>query len=380
MRLLPGEAPTIGLDARKARDFGIGVYIRELVGALAAEPGAARYRFVLFARAPDRSLFGGLPENFSVIEENAPGYSLAELTLLPIRVRRRHLQLFHATHYVLPPFLGARAVVTIHDIIHLLYPQFLPNRLGYLYARFMIGRSLARARRIITVSENTRQDLIRYFGVPGSRIAVVYNGVSRRFRPDVSAGEIARVAAAHGLPRSYALFVGGEKPHKNLTNVIRAFHQASRTGPLGVSLVLAGPMTGQRARAQALIDSLGLGDAVSLLGVVPEDDLPGLYAGARFFLHPTLHEGFGLPVVEAMACGTPVLTSSTSALKEIAGSAAYLVDPLDVEAIAHGIWMLDADEGARRHFRELGLGRARDFSWEKAGRRTLEIYEEALRP
>jgi glycosyltransferase involved in cell wall biosynthesis len=374
----PQGPPAIGVDARKARDFGIGVYIRELVGAMARNPRSQRHRFVLFARREDRGLFAELPENFSVAEENARGYSLAELTRMPARVRRHRLKLFHATHYVLPPMLGAPAVVTIHDIIHLLYPQFLPGRAARLYARRMISRSLHRARRVIAVSANTRDDLMSRFRVPGSRIEVVPNGVSRRFRADLPHGEADRVASLHGLPRPYALFVGGEKPHKNLPNVIRAFAQAAHGGPSRLKLVVAGPRSEPRARTEELVASLGLGDSVLLLGPVAEEELPGLYAGALFLLHPALYEGFGLPAVEAMACGTPVLTSSTSALRETAGEAAYRVDPLDVGAIAQGIRILASDAGVRSRLRELGLERAKQFSWEKAADRTLEIYEEAL--
>ena len=372
--------PWIGFDARKARDFGIGSYIRELVRALARTPDAARYRFRLFGRAEDRELFSSLPGNFHFSEEGARGYSAAELTGMPMRVRRHRLDLFHATHYVLPPLLGCPAVVTVHDIIHLLYPQFLPGPAARLYARAMIARSLRKARRVIAVSRQTRDDLLARFRVPESRIEVVYNGVSSRFRPDLPEAEISRVRAAHGLPGEYALFVGGEKPHKNLANLVRAFARAPREGALPVALVLAGPMSKEsRARTEALAASLALGDRVRVLGAVAEEDLPALYAGARFLVHPALYEGFGLPVVEAMACGTPVLTSSTSALREIADEAAYLVDPLDVEAIAHGIWLLASDAGTRLLLRERGLLRARQFSWETAAERTLRIYEEAMR-
>ncbi len=368
------------MDARKARDFGIGVYIRELVAALSRHPRAGEYRFRLFGREEDRELFSGLPGNFSFHPESARGYSVAELTGMPRRVRRHRLDLFHATHYVLPPLLGCPAVVTVHDLIHLLYPQFLPNRAARLYARAMIGRSLRAARRVIAVSRNTRDDLMARFRVPGSRIVVVYNGVSARFRPDLPEAEIARVRAAHALPGDYALFVGGGRPHKNADNVLRAFARASSDGALPVSLLLAGPMKAEaRSRLEALAASLALGTRARILGVVPEEDLPALYAGARFLLHPALYEGFGLPVLEAMAAGAPVLTSSTSALGEIAGDAAYLVDPLDVEAIARGIALLAGDAGARSQLRERGLRRAKEFSWETTADRTLGVYEEALR-
>jgi len=370
--------PAIGIDARRLKDFGIGSYIRNLLEAISKRPESQRYRFRVYARLADREWMPDLPENFEIVEENSPGYSLAELTRFAIRLFRDRLDLFHATHYVLPP-LRSRAIVTIHDIIHLLYPQFLPNRVALVYARVMIRRALARADRIITVSYNSKRDLVDYFGITPSRVDVIYNGVSSRFRPDVPQEERVRVSRKYGLRPPYLLFLGGEKPHKNVQNVVRAFAEARRGRPdLPHLLALAGPMPKNSARIDALIAALDVGAAIARPGLIEEDDLPGLFAGADVFLYPTLYEGFGLPVIEAMACGTPVLTSSTSALQEIAGGYAYLVDPLDVDAIARGIVALTTDPKVHADFVELGKKRALDFSWDKAAERTLEVYGEAL--
>jgi glycosyltransferase involved in cell wall biosynthesis len=368
----------IGIDARKLTDFGIGSYVRNLVEAIALRPEAAQYAFRVYVPEADLGVLAPLPSNFDVIEENAPGYSVSELTGFAWRLQRHRLDLFHATHYVIPPLARARAVVTIHDIIHVLYPQFLPNRAAQLYARVMIRRALKRADRIVTVSYNSKRDLVDYFGIAPSRIDVIYNGVASRFRPDVPAAERDRVAMRYGLPRPYLLFLGGEKPHKNVRNVLRAFAEARRDGPLPHVLVLAGPMPTNRSRVEALISALDLDTHVFRPGIVPEEDLPGLFAGADAFLYPTLYEGFGLPVAEAMACGTPVLTSSTSALQEIAGGYAYLVDPMDVDAIARGIRDLATDPARRAEFADLGRRRAADFSWDRAAAETLRVYAEAL--
>lgn len=370
--------PRVGIDARKLTDFGIGSYVRNLVESIARRPEAQAYAFRIYVRGEDRAALPDLPENFTVVEEDSPGYSISELTRFAWRLLRDRLDLFHATHYVIPPLARARAVVTIHDIIHVLYPQFLPNRAALIYARVMIRRALKRADRILTVSYNSKRDLVDYFGIPPARIDVVYNGVASRFRADVPRAERDRVAARYGLPRPYLLFLGGEKPHKNVRNVIRAFAEARRERALPHCLVLAGPMPRNRNRVEALISALELDGCVHRPGIVPEEDLPGLYAGADAFLYPTLYEGFGLPVIEAMACGVPVLTSSTSALQEVAGGYAYLVDPMDVSAIARGIVTLATDPARRAEFAELGRRRARDFSWDRAAEQTLKIYAEAL--
>jgi len=372
------NAPRIGFDARKIRDFGIGSYVHHLLEAVARREESRAYRFRVYARRADRDLLSGLPDHFEVVPEESPGYSLAELTRFAWRLLRDRLDLFHATHYVLPPLFRIRAVVTIHDIIHVLYPQFLPSRAAHFYARAMIRRALERADRIITVSYNSKRDLIEYFGVPAGRIEVIYNGVSPLFHPGVPPDEQRRVAEKFGIPSPYLFFLGGEKPHKNLQNVLKAFGEARRRRSLPHALVLGGPMPRNRARMEALIDALDLKAAVMETGIVQEEDLPGLYAGADAFLYPTLYEGFGLPVIEAMACATPVLTSSTSALQEIAGGFAYLVDPMDVNAIAGGILLLTTDQRVREDFRELGKKRALDFSWDKAAEKTLEVYASAL--
>ncbi|MGE5413438.1 MAG: glycosyltransferase family 4 protein [Syntrophomonadaceae bacterium] len=254
----------------------------------------------------------------------------------------------------------------------------MPHRAAHVYARVMIRRALRRADRIITVSNNSKRDLVDYFGIAPARIDVIYNGVADRFRADLPREEIERVAGKYALPRPYLMFLGGEKPHKNVRNVLRAFAEARRDRDLPHTLVLAGPMPKNRSRVEALIAALDLGSRVVRTGVVPEEDLPGLFAGADAFLYPTLYEGFGLPVAEAMACGVPVLTSSTSALQEIAGGYAYLVDPMDVDAIARGIVDLATDPKRRQEYAELGRRRAADFSWERAAAQTLRVYREAL--
>jgi alpha-1,3-rhamnosyl/mannosyltransferase len=372
------KTPLIGFDARKVRDFGIGTYIRQLLRAMARRPESEAYRFRVYRRAADKELLADLPERFEMVSEESAGYSVAELTRFAWRLWRDRLDLYHATHYVLPPLPRGKAVVTIHDIIHLLYPQFLPSRAAHLYARSMIRRALRRADRIITVSYNSKRDLVDYFSVSPARIEVIYNGVSPRFRPDVPAEERDRVVRQYGLPTPYLLFLGGEKPHKNLQGVVRAFAQARRLADLPHALALAGPPPRNPARLAALISALELDERVFRPGLVAEEDLPGLVTGADVLLYPTLYEGFGLPVIEAMACGTPVLTSATSALQEIAGGYAYLVDPMDVDAIARGIVALATDEKTRADFRELGRKRALDFSWDKAAERTLEVYRAAL--
>jgi glycosyltransferase involved in cell wall biosynthesis len=367
---------TIGIDARQLRDFGIGTYVRNLVEALAARDRENRY--VLFV---GRHRFDTLPDNFQQVVERAPIYSLREQVALSWRIRRMRLDLYHATHYVLPAYLSCPAVVTIHDIIHLLYPEFLPNALALFYAQRMIGRSLRLSRRVISVSLNTKLDLIDTFGVSSRKIRVVYNGVEdvfrRRLAPDALHAGLARLGIG---ARPYALFVGNPKPHKNLENVLRSFALAvPRVPAIEPELVCVGARGDGSKRLELLARQLGIADRVRFLGHLPQQDLPAVYQGATVFLYPTLYEGFGLPVIEAMASGVPVVTSDSSSLVEIAQDAAEIVSPFDVEQIAAAIARLLGDPAQRAELARRGLRRADDFGWPRAAEKTLEVYAQALR-
>ena len=370
-------AYTIGIDARKVQDFGIGTYIRNLVAGLAEIDDENCY--VLFTGSQGRDSFDGLPDNFRLVVERSPVYSARELMALSWRLFRLRLDLYHATHYVLPLATPSRVVVTIHDIIHLLYPQFLPNRLAFVYAQRMMRRSLTGADRVIAVSENTRSDLTEYFGVDGSDIEVIYNGVDDAFRERLSEEDLDRWLRQLDVRRPYLLFVGNPKPHKNLDRVIRAYARACETAEIDAPLVCVGDRTAAQFKLRQRAQQLGVGDRVRLLGHVAQEALPALYQGASLFLYPTLYEGFGLPVVEAMASGTPVLTSNTSALKEIAGGHAHLVDPLDTERMARAIVRLMTDHAYREKLAAKGLARSRDFRWRLTAERTRQVYLDVLR-
>jgi alpha-1,3-rhamnosyl/mannosyltransferase len=367
---------SIGIDARKIRDFGIGTYIRNHLESLARIDQENKY--VLFIGPQGLDLVSRLPENFHPVVERSSVYSLQELFALSWKLLRLRLDLYHATHYVLPVFVPGRAVVTIHDIIHLLFPDFLPSRLAFLYAQRMIGRSLTRGDQIIAVSQNTKADLMEYFEVDGGKIQVVYNGVEETFRRKLSSPDLQRWLRSLGLERPYVLFLGNPKPHKNLDRAVQAYARACQMHGFDAHLVCAGDRSKVRFRILQRAEQLGIGDRIHLLGHVAQEALPALYQGASLFLYPTLYEGFGLPVIEAMASGVPVITSATSALKEIAEGYAHLVDPLEVDDIAKAIAHCMADADHRAALAKLGLRRSQDFRWDRAAEKTLEIYLGAI--
>ncbi|HEY7214875.1 MAG TPA: glycosyltransferase family 1 protein [Thermoanaerobaculia bacterium] len=368
---------TIGIDARKIQDFGIGTYVRNLIRSLAAID--AENRYVLLAKPGDREGLLDLPENFQVALESSPVYSVRELIALSWHLYRRKLDLYHSTHYVLPAWVHSKVVVTIHDIIHLLYPEFLPSSFAFLYAQRMIHRSLTRGDRIITVSQSTRADLMQHFEVDRRKIHVVYNGVEDSFRRRLPPEELQRWLRDLGIAQPYLLFVGNPaKPHKNLDTVVQAYARARRMAQFDAPLICVGSREGSEFKIRQRAEYLGIGDKVRLLGHVAHEALPAIYQGATLFLYPTLYEGFGLPVIEAMASGVAVITSNTSALKEIGEGYALLVDPLDLDGIAKAIAHLMGSPDRRTAFAERGARRAEEFRWETTARETLEIYLSAI--
>ena len=369
------RAPTIAIDARKLADFGIGTYLRGLLGALGRLDTESRY--LLFAPRAARDLLASLPANFSWIEEDAPGYSWREQWAVGGHLVRHRPDLFHSPHYVLPLRTPTRVVVTIHDLIHLLFPEFLPSPMALLYARVLMRRAIRRADRILTVSRATAADLELHLGVERSRIAVTWNGVDERFRRRLAPEELRRELSSLDLSPGYFLFLGNPKPHKNLERVLRAFASLPADGR---RLVVAGaPESGAVAdEIAAWSRDLHLGPRLTVLGRIAEERLSALVQGAVALVFPSLYEGFGLPMAEAMAAGTPVVASTTPALTEIAGAAAELVDPLDVEAIAGAMARLAGSPALRRELAEAGLARAEAFRWETTAAQTLAVYRQVM--
>jgi glycosyltransferase involved in cell wall biosynthesis len=247
----------------------------------------------------------------------------------------------------------------------------------------MIRRSLHRGDRIIAVSQNTRSDLMKHFDVDGRKIQVVYNGVEDIFRRRLTPEELQRWQRDLGISPPYLLFVGNPaKPHKNLDTVVQAYARARRMAQFDAPLICVGSREGSEFKIRQRAEYLGIGDKVRLLGHVANEALPAIYQGAALFLYPTLYEGFGLPVIEAMASGVAVITSNTSALKELAqkGDQTYatMVDPLDLDGMAKAIATLMGSPERRAAFAERGVVRAEDFRWDQTARRTLEIYLEVI--
>ena len=367
----------IGIDARKLHDFGIGTYIRNLLRQLARLDRDSE--FVLICRTEDRESLTLLGENFRAIAESASNYSVSEQVRVPLALRREGVTLFHAPHYVLPLLVHCRSVVTIHDCIHLMFPQYLPNRAALAYARASIGIAARRATRVMTVSESSKRDILRFVDTAPEKIDVIYNAYDERFGIEPREEDVNRVRERFQLHDEFVLYAGNVKPHKNLERLIQAFHLVRRRGLDHLKLIVIGDEVSKYAALRRAVHRYQLHKYVRFLGYLPEETLAVLYRLAGVFVFPSLYEGFGLPPLEAMASGTPVVTSNVSSLPEVAGDAALLVDPYDPGAIADGIYTVLTDETTRRDLRRRGLERARLFSWETSVRRIRNIYCEATR-
>jgi glycosyltransferase involved in cell wall biosynthesis len=342
----------IGIDARKLHDYGIGTYIRNLLRELAAIDRQTEY--VLFTRPQDVNLAGTLGENFRAAPDRSGGYSVGEQISIPLAVRRERLDLFHSPHYVLPALTPSKTVVTIHDCIHLVFPEYRQRPLRAAYARASLYAAARKSDRIFTVSEASKRDILKFINVP----------------PDTR--------ERYQLSHSYLLYVGNIKPHKNLERLIEAFHLVRQQGRFELELLIIGDEISKLQALRRAVHKYDIHRYVRFLGYVPDRTLAVLYRLAAVFVFPSLYEGFGLPPLEAMASGTPVVTSNISSMPEVAGDAAVLVDPYSADAIAQGILSVLRSPHFREELRARGLKRVRDFSWARSVQRVREVYGEVL--
>ena len=368
----------IGIDASRTavpRPTGTERYAIQITRALIT--AAPHDRFVLyFNRPPKQALF---PRDGRVSWRVMPSMRLWTHFRLSLEMLHRPPDVLFVPAHSLPLYHPPTSVVTVHDLGYLAFPQ--EHTHGARVARDLANRwSTWRARRTIAVSRATADDLLRHYAVPSSRIAVVYHGHDPAFQADHDSERLAQVRARYRLEGTYFLFVGTLQPRTNYERLLAAFDRlaAGRTPPH--TLALAGMPGWQASRLKRALGKVRRPDRVRLLGYVDDDDLPALIGGAQALTLPSLYEGFGLPALEAMASGTPVLASNTSSLPEVVGDAGLLVDPLSVDSIAEGMRRLASDGALREQLRQRGLARARDFTWERAANETLAVLREAAGP
>jgi glycosyltransferase involved in cell wall biosynthesis len=366
----------VAIDIRKLHDYGIGTYVRNLVGQLAKQNGSDRY--VLICGRGDVGYVRSLGDRFEALIEGAGNYSLAEQFSIPMALRRARVDLFHAPHYVVSPFSRCPAVVTIHDCIHLRFPQYLPNRAAHVYAKWMMRMAARRAQRILTVSEASKQDILRYLKVPASKVEVIYNALDERLAIAPPEADVTRVRERYQLRSSYVLYAGNIKPHKNVDRLIEAFAMLRKGRRDDLKLLIIGDEISKYPNLRRLVHRYQLHQHVRFFGFVSDDTLSVLYRLAAVFVFPSLFEGFGLPPLEAMASGTPVVTSNVSSLPEVVGDAALLIDPMNPAAIADAMRRVLDDGALRADLIRRGCQRVKAFSWERSVARVREVYKEIV--
>ncbi|MGQ9598469.1 MAG: glycosyltransferase family 4 protein [Anaerolineae bacterium] len=367
----------------------------DVSAAVHAKAGIGRY-----AASLARSLISLYPERFALFYNRRRGIQLlAGLEKAPVRtvwagykpwrmaVWIGHLarvgfdrlvpgaELFHATEHLLPPFQQIPTVLTVHDMIFKLFPQY-QKRLNYWYLNMTMPLYCRRADAIITVSECSKRDIVQAYGVDAAKITVIYEAASPEFMP-LPRDVIAEGRLRLGLPDRFLLHVGTIEPRKNLIGLIEALQQLHDRG-LIIPLVVAGGKGWLYEEFFRRLETLPIRDNIRFLGYVSVNDLPLLYNAATALIMPSLYEGFGLPVLEGMACGTPVLCSNVSSLPEIAGEAACYFDPCSSKDIAEAIQKVWLDAGLGEEMKEKGRSRASEFSWERAARETMSLYTRLL--
>jgi glycosyltransferase involved in cell wall biosynthesis len=364
----------IAIDARKWHDYGIGTYVRNLVRHLARLDRETTY--YLFCSRPDQATLRDLAENFVPVADKSGGYGIREHFSIPYKLHKLGVDLFHSPHYVLPLLARTPAVVTIHDCIHLRFPEYLPSRMAWRYARFMLGHAIRTSASILTVSQASRADILRFYpDADPDRILVVPNAIDPALLEAPGEEETARIRERYQIRGRFLLYAGNIKPHKNLERLIAAFGKLKRqSGMSDLKLLIIGDEISRYGALRRGVEAAGVRQDVRFFGFVPDRTLAGLYRLASVFVFPSLYEGFGLPPLEAMACGTPVVTSRISSLPEVAGDDALLVDHYSVDDIAGGITkVLERPELAADLVRR-GQVRAQQYSWDRSVRAIHEVY------
>jgi glycosyltransferase involved in cell wall biosynthesis len=362
----------IAIDARLSYyvQAGITQYTLNLIRALANVDQGNEY--LLFQRRPDQRVIVS-QDNFRRVSLWSPTHHPVEQYLLGVELAlQRKIDVIHCTDFIPPLYYRGPTVITVHDLAFLLYPHFLTRRSARYYG--LIDRAVRHATRIIAVSEATKRDLVRLTGAPESKITVIYEAAEPIYYPIHDQDVLARIHEKYHLPEQLILFVGTIEPKKNLPTLIRAFRGLIDRYKSVADLVIVGKQGWLYDDVYQLIDTLRLKERVHFLGRVPTTDLPHLYNAAQMLVLPSYYEGFGLPPLEAMACGVPVIVSDTPALSETVADAGLRVSPEDGEGLTVAMWRLLTDDNLRADMIAKGLKRAASFSWKRAAQETLEVY------
>lgn len=365
---------------------GIGNYTYNLLHALSQV--ATNHSFVLYVNDPKVLSAVPIDPRFTVkvVGKKLP-YPVWEQLSLPLEAMRDRLDILHCLANTAPLFLPRhlKLILTIHDVMYLLPTSVLPQspsfyqRVGRLYYRLLAPQAAKRAICIMTVSKYSMRDIVDKLHVPNEKIQVIYESGNVQCRRLADSSPVTEVKQRYSIEGQFIFVLGALDPRKNTVGVLRSFAHLKKLTTLPIRLVVAGLTPVAKNKFHTVISKMNLDDWVVLLGFIPEHELVALYNGAAVFVYPSLYEGFGMPVLEAMACGTPVITSSAGSIPEVAGVAALFVDPKNPEEIAHAILQIITDAELRNRMIEQGLEQAKRFSWANTAQQVLEIYRMSVK-
>lgn len=365
----------IGIDARfySSSFTGIGRYVYELIENLLKLD--QRNQYVLFFNNPEFEKFTLPRKGVTKILADSPHYSFKEQWHFWRLLQKENLDLMHFTHFNAPILYRRPSIVTIHDLTLNLHPgKKMASSLHRIAYTLTIRSIIKRSKRVIAPSEHTRQDIVKHFNIEPDKIAVIHEGVSSVFHKIADQNIISDFRKKTGLTKPYILYTGVWRSHKNLVNLIKAFAILKHTHHFDGWLVITGKEDPWYPEVKQTVRNENLEGSVRFTGLVPDEDLVLLYNGASIFVLPSFYEGFGLPALEAFACGVPVCVSKTSSLPEICALAAEYFDPNDPNDMASKIALVYNDEAKKRDLISRGFERIKDFSWKKMAKETLDIY------
>jgi glycosyltransferase involved in cell wall biosynthesis len=364
----------IAIDARPAEKerFGIAKYTYELIMALKDIPTGHDY--VLLVNTNKLADFVVQQKNFRLYKIKSKWLGLGEQFEIPLALKKIRPDVFHATSFVVPVWQVVPTIVTIHDLIHLIFPEHYGLK-HKIYFRLILKSILSRTQKIIAVSKSTKRDLINWYGIENQKIVVIYHGVSNQFRPIDDPRQIDIFKRQHSLPERFILYIGNRKRHKNLKGLFRAFANFKKFDKDQYYLVISGE---QDHETEKLAGESGVKDWLVYTGKVLENELPLLYNSASLFVFLSLYEGFGLPPLEAMACGVPVIASNVSSLPEVVGEGGILVNPMETEQVGRLMQNVLTNSSLAEELKIKGLRQAANFTWEKCAMQTLEAYSTLL--
>ncbi len=368
------------LDARLLRNemTGIGRYLLGLVkGFKESKPSFDLEVWIQNAIGPEHVIWNNRTDRINLKTVPLRHMTVSQLWKIPGLLSKSSPDVFHYPHFDLPFFLDCPVVTTIHDLKYFATPEFFPknSKAKTLILKALMKHACNTSKYIVSVSGSTRNDILKYLDIPEDKVFVVHEGVDERFFQRPTDSIIGKVLGKYHIDSPYILFVGERRPHKNIDGLIRAFAKFREMAASNILLVIAGKRYSDYRKPEETVEALGLEKSVLFLEDISDDEIIVFYRHALFFVTLSKYEGFGLPVLEAMASGIPVVASNVTSLPELVGDAGVLVNLDDVQAIADSWYALYRDTGRMETLRRLSVERAREFTWAKCAARLAEIYE-----